>query len=116
MSLSTVTPDSIAPSVPDSDTNTDPPHSQTARAHSSSLLERVSDALTNFNARPAPRHGAMVIDMRIVCVHSTVMDAVCPIAMVVNSKEMRGIVGVRTSAVRACSNFARFYISRLSVG
>ena len=51
----------------------------------------MSDALTNFNARPAPRHGAMVIDMRIVCVHSTVMDAVCPIAMVVNSKEMRGI-------------------------
>ena len=79
-------------------------------------MERVSDALTNFNARPAPRHGAMVIDMRIVCVHSTVMDAVCPIAMVVNSKEMRGIVGVRTSAVRACSNFARFFISRLSVG
>ena len=40
-------------------TQTQTHHSQTARAHSSSLSERVSDALTNFNARPAPRHGAM---------------------------------------------------------
>ena len=45
----------------------------------------------------------MVIDMRIVCVHSTVMDAVCPIAMVVNSKEMRGIVGVRTLGAHVSS-------------
>ena len=58
MSLSTVPPTASRP-LSLTVTQTQTHHSQTARAHSSSLSERVSDALTNFNARPAPRHGAM---------------------------------------------------------